>query len=98
MTAIVLKQSELLSLDALARRTGMHPALLERYVELDLIQPCEREGATLFFEPSAVLRLGAVKRLRQAFGINLAGMAVVLDLIDQICALQRENEHLRRGV
>jgi hypothetical protein len=40
--------------------------------------------------------LGAVNRLRQSLGINMAGIAVVLDLIDQICALQDENHRLRR--
>jgi DNA-binding transcriptional MerR regulator len=93
---VFLKPRELLSLDALAHRAGMHPALVERYVELDLVQPCEREGACLFFEPSAVVRLGAVNRLRQSLGINLAGIAVVLDLVDQICVLQRDNDLLRR--
>jgi len=33
--------------------------------------------------------------LREALGINLAGVAVVLDLLDKYCALQRENELLR---
>jgi MerR HTH family regulatory protein len=77
-------------------RAGMHPALVERYVELDLVQPCEREGCSLFFEPSAVTRLGVVNRLRESLGINVAGIVVVLDLIDQICALQRENDRLQR--
>jgi chaperone modulatory protein CbpM len=93
---VVLKPRELLSLDVLARRAGMHPALVERYVELDLIHPSEREGASLFFEPSVVMRLAAVNRLRQSLGINLSGIVVVLDLVDQIYALQRENDWLRR--
>ena len=93
---VVLKSRDLLTLEALARRADMHPDLVERYVELGLIHPCEGEGPSLVFEPSTVLRLGAVNRLRQSLGINMAGIAVVLDLIDQICALQDENHRLRR--
>ena len=93
---VVLKSRDLLTLEALARRAHMHPDLVERYVELGLIHPCEGEGPSLVFEPSTVLRLGAVNRLRQSLGINMAGIAVVLDLIDQICALQDENHRLRR--
>jgi MerR family transcriptional regulator/heat shock protein HspR len=93
---VVLKSRDLLTLEALARRVDMHPDLVERYVELGLIHPCEGEGPSLVFEPSTVLRLGAVNRLRQSLGINMAGIAVVLDLIDQICALQDENHRLRR--
>ena len=94
--SVVLKSRDLLTLEALARRAHMHPDLVERYVELGLIHPCEGEGPSLVFEPSTVLRLGAVNRLRQSLGINMAGIAVVLDLIDQICALQDENRRLRR--
>ena len=93
---VVLKSRDLLTLEALARRAHMHPDLVERYVELGLIHPCEGEGPSLVFEPSTVLRLGAVNRLRQSLGINMAGIAVVLDLMDQICALQDENHRLRR--
>ena len=93
---VVLKSRDLLTLEALARRANMHPDLVERYVKLGLIDPCEGEGPSLVFEPSTVLRLGAVNRLRQSLGINMAGIAVVLDLMDQICALQDENHRLRR--
>jgi chaperone modulatory protein CbpM len=93
---VVLKSRDLLTLEALARRAHMHPDLVERYVELGLIHPCEGEGPSLVFEPSTVLRLGAVNRLRQSLGINMAGIVVVLNLIDQICALQDENHRLRR--
>ena len=93
---VVLKSRDLLTLEALARRANMHPDVVARYVELGLIHPCEGEGPSLVFEPSTVLRLGAVNRLRHSLGINMTGIAVVLDLIDQICALQDENHRLRR--
>ena len=92
---VVLKSHDFLTLDALARRANMHPDVIERYVELGLIHACEGEDGRMF-APSAVVRLGTVNRLRQTLGINLAGIAVALDLIDQICALQDENQRLRR--
>jgi hypothetical protein len=42
-----------------------------------------------------VPRLRTICRLRESLGINLAGVAVVMDLLDKFCALQRENEILR---
>ena len=44
----------------------------------------------------ASLMLSLSMGLRQSLGINMAGIAVVLDLMDQICALQDENHRLRR--
>ena len=87
--------SERLSLETLAGRAGLHPALVEQFVRFGLLEPAEREGTKLLFEISAVSRLRTIRRLREALGINLAGIAVVLDLLDKYCALQRENELLR---
>lgn len=89
------REPQLLSLDALAAHAGMHPALVEQFVQFGLIEPLERQGATLLFDDSAVPRLRTIGRLRKSLGINLPGVAVVLDLLDKFCALQRENERLR---
>lgn len=94
---IILRRKERqgLTLDALAASAGMHPALVERFVELGLIEPIERAGAWSVFDVSAVPRLRMIGRLRESLGINLAGVAVILDLLDKFCALQRENDVLR---
>ncbi len=94
---IVLRRQERqqLTLDALAASAGMHPALVERFVELGLIEPVERAGAWSVFDVAAVPRLRMIGRLRESLGINLAGIAVILDLLDKFCALQRENDVLR---
>ena len=89
------REPQQLTLDTLAARAGVHPALVEHFVELGLIEPIEWEGARSVFDASAVPRLRMIGRLRESLGINLAGVAVVLDLLDKFCALQRENETLR---
>jgi len=94
---IVLLRSEpqTLTLEELASRTGMHSALVQRFVEFGLIEPVERQGDVVLFAPSVIPRLRAISRLRKCFGMNLAGIAVTLDLIDKLWALKRENETLR---
>jgi DNA-binding transcriptional MerR regulator len=86
--------SQRLTMDDLCVHVGLHPTLVERFVEFGLITPMRQE-AVLFFDPSSVTRLRTIVRLRQHLGINLAGVSVVLDLVDKISALQRENESLR---
>jgi DNA-binding transcriptional MerR regulator len=88
-------ESQRLTLDSLASRTGLHPALVERFVECGLIEPIEWEGHTLLFDISTITRLSTIRRLRESLGINLAGLVVTLDLLDRLRALQRENESLR---
>jgi len=94
---IVLRRREpqQLTLDMLAARAGMHPALVQQFVEFGLIEPVEWQGARSLFDASAVPRLRMIRRLRDALGINLAGVAVILDLLDRFCALQGANETLR---
>ena len=91
------RESRHLTLDALAAHAGMHPALVERYVDCGLIEPSAREGDVVFFATGAVPRLRMIGRLRDHLGINVAGIAVILDLLERIEALQRENESRRRG-
>jgi MerR family transcriptional regulator, heat shock protein HspR len=83
-----------LTLEDLALHAAMHPAMVELLVEFGLVTPMRQEGANLF-DPSAVSRLRTIGRLRRTLGINLAGISVILDLLDKIRALQRENENLR---
>jgi DNA-binding transcriptional MerR regulator len=88
------QQPKQLTLDTVAAHTGLHPALIERFVELGLIEPVEWQGATLLFDVAAVPRLRTISRLRESLGINVAGIAVIMDLLDRFCALQRANESL----
>lgn len=92
---IIRRREGYLTLEALADRAEMHPALVERLVECGLIEPSAREGSRLYFEPAVVPRLRLIGRLRNNLGINLAGIGVVLDLLDRLRALQRENERQR---
>jgi len=94
---IVLRRSERerVTLDALAASAGLHPALVESFVEFGLIEPAERVGARLLFDSDCVVRLRTIMRLRRDLGANLPGVAVILDMLDRIAALQREVRWLR---
>jgi len=85
-----------LSLDAVASRAGIHPGLIEQLMECALIEPLPAESRTgFFFDVSVVPRLRMIERLRCDLGINLAGVAVILDMLDRMRALRKENEILR---
>jgi DNA-binding transcriptional MerR regulator len=92
------RESELLTLEMLAAEVGMHPALVERFVAYGLIPPVEWQGEELFFEASVVPRLRMIGRLRDSLGINVAGIAVILDLLDRMRELQRVNENLHSRI
>jgi DNA-binding transcriptional MerR regulator len=84
-----------LKLDALAERAGVHPILIQRFIDCGLLEPSGREGGELFFDEETVPRLQMIHRLRDHLGINVAGIAVILDLRDRLKGLQRENAVFR---
>jgi DNA-binding transcriptional MerR regulator len=86
---------EHLTLETAAARVGLHPVLVERFVEFGLVEPAERTGAEMRFDAACLPRLVTISRLRTDLGVNLHGVAVILDLVDRLAALQRELAWLR---
>jgi DNA-binding transcriptional MerR regulator len=84
-----------LTLEGLAESAGIHPALVERLIEFGLVEPVEWAGASPLFDVSVIGRLRVIERLRGDLGINLAGIAVILEMIDRLRAVQCENDLLR---
>jgi DNA-binding transcriptional MerR regulator len=84
-----------LTLDVLATRAGIHPLLAQRFVEFGLVPSVRQEDQVLFFDVAEIPRLRMINRLQKVLGINLPGVEVVLNLLDKLRALQRENESLR---
>ena len=85
-----------LTLQEASEAAGLHPVVVERFVEFGLLEPAERTGAEMRFDGSCLKRLLAISRLRADLGVNLQGIGVILDLVDRLEALERELEW-RRG-
>ena len=83
------------TLESLAEITDMPLELLRLFVNHGLIEPVARDSMELRFEAACVVRLRVIGRLRRDLGINLPGIAAVLDLLDRVQSLQREVDALR---
>lgn len=89
-------RTQRLTLEGLAEAAGFHPELVARLVDYGLVQPVAVEEHLLWFDVAAVRRLQTIRRLREDLGINLPGIAVILDLLDRLAALEREVARLRQ--
>jgi hypothetical protein len=85
-----------MTLETLAAAVDMHPDLVAQFVTYGLVEPMRMEERELWFGPDAMRRLRTMRRLREDLGINLPGIAVVLDLLERIEMLQRKLAKLRR--
>lgn len=96
-TALVLWRTEhsLLSMEELARAAGVQPGTIEIFVRYGLLKPLTNAGTDELFPTSVVDRLQRIVHLRQDLGVNLAGVGVILEMAEQMEALQRELERLR---
>ena len=88
-------ESQYLTVTELATCAGIDNSDIERYVEMGLLSPIAQD-APMVFVPSMATRLRSILRLQHDLGINLAGVSVVLDLVDKLRALQAENAKLRK--
>ena len=86
---------DLLSIEDLAQATGLHPAQIESFAQFGLLEPAAA-GAHGMFTVAAVGRLRTIIRLRRDLGVNLAGVAAILEMRDRMADLQRELLALRR--
>ncbi|MER8014063.1 chaperone modulator CbpM [Streptomyces griseoluteus] len=77
-----------LSLHTVARRAGVHPDLIRRFVALGLVEAERDTSGRLVFAPTAPAALARVQRLRTGLCLNYASIGLVLDLLDRISLLE----------
>jgi MerR family transcriptional regulator/heat shock protein HspR len=78
-----------------AQRVGLHPQTLRLYEKAGLVKPARR-GANRLYSDLDIERVRQIHRLTQDMGVNLAGVEIILNLLEQINELTSEVEHLRR--
>jgi chaperone modulatory protein CbpM len=84
----VLAVPDRLGLATVARRSGLHPDLVRRYVALSLLDAWTDDRGRLWFPPGTVATIARIQRLRAGLSLNYAAIGVVLDLLDRIAALE----------
>lgn len=79
-----------------AARVGLHPQTLRLYERVGLVKPARR-GSNRLYSDEDIERLRQIQRLTQEMGVNLAGVEVILSLLDQINQLRAELDEVRQG-
>jgi hypothetical protein len=85
----------LVTLDAVARESGLHPQLVRRFVSLGLVEPAGGTEASPLFTRTAAADLARAARLRRDLGVGFAGAVLACELLARIDILERQLESLR---
>lgn len=79
-----------------AQLTGLHPQTLRLYERLGLVSPSRIGNKNRLFSEADVERLRQIRRFTQDMGVNLAGVEIILDLLQRLEELQSLVDRLER--
>ena len=81
-----------------AQLTGLHPQTVRLYERLGLVSPQRVNNKNRLYCQSDIDRLLQIRRFTQDMGVNLAGVEIILDLLEKMDRIQQEVEDLRRSM
>jgi hypothetical protein len=80
-----------------AAASGIHPDLVQRFVELELLPATKDGSGRLWFTPAAPELVRRIVRLHADLSLNYAAVALVLDLLARIDGLENRRWVIRSG-
>ncbi len=75
-----------------AKLCDLHPQTLRMYERLGLIRPARGAKGNRMYSQADIERLRQIQRLTQELGVNLAGVEVILNLLDKMEKMRQEME------
>ena len=79
-------------ISAVAEQYQIHPQTLRLYEREGLLQPSRSEGNTRLYTQEDIERLEVILKLTRDFGVNLAGVEIILNMRQKMEAMQRQIE------
>ncbi len=99
------RQEPIFIISVAARMLGVRTQTLRYYERLGLIEPTRTQGNQRIFSRSDIERVQRIRNLMDDLGVNLAGVEVVLKLLERLRkaevdmeALRTENQGLRESI
>ncbi|MCE5323572.1 MerR family transcriptional regulator [bacterium] len=87
------KNEPLYLIGVAARLCELHPQTLRMYERLGLVHPARLGRKNRMYSEADIERLRQIQRLTQDMGVNLAGVEVILDLLDKMSRMQEQMEN-----
>ncbi|HTM63551.1 MAG TPA: chaperone modulator CbpM [Gammaproteobacteria bacterium] len=81
-----------LSLEEICEICGIEPVLIRELIAYDIIEPAGSEPDEWVFDMVQLKRLRTALRLQHDFELNIAGTALVLQLLDEMEELRIKSE------
>ncbi|MFI4890451.1 MAG: chaperone modulator CbpM [Steroidobacterales bacterium] len=95
LTGTIVEEVTILTTSELGRLCTVEVRQIVELVEEGILSVEDESGGEWRFAPSSLRRARTALRLQQDLGLNLAGVALTLELLDEIAELRRQL-HLAR--
>lgn len=89
-------QDQELNIDELIEYLHLKSEFMQELIEYGIVQPHGKNPNEWMFDALAIKRIQQAKRLHRDLEINLAGIATILDLMDEIRELRKHAELIER--
>ena len=77
-----------------ARMVGVHTYTLRYYERVGIIEPSRSRGNIRLYSERDIVRLRRAKTLMDDMGVNLAGVEVIIRIMQQMLELQNQVQEL----
>ncbi|MCG6896152.1 MAG: chaperone modulator CbpM [Thiocapsa sp.] len=95
LTGELLDEDSEITLLELCRTCDVKAETIEALVEQGILEPSDRPGALWRFRADSIKRTRIVLRLQRDLGVNLAGAALALELLERIEELSARLRQVR---
>jgi MerR family transcriptional regulator/heat shock protein HspR len=79
-------------ISAVAEQYQIHPQTLRLYEREGLLKPSRSDGNTRLYTQEDIERLEVILKLTRDFGVNLAGVEIILNMREKMAAMQHQIE------
>ncbi|WP_292980020.1 chaperone modulator CbpM [Nitrosomonas sp.] len=83
LQGVIFEEGEAISLDELCQLCSVEVEWITTLVNEGILEPVEFRHKNWIFSGSALRRIRVVKHLQQDLDINIAGVALVLELLEE---------------
>jgi len=88
LTGTLIDDDSIFTLAELCRSCSVHAEIITQMIEYGIVEPIGDNPARWQFSGTSLRRVTTVVRLQRDLGVNLAGAALALDLLDEIRSLR----------
>lgn len=93
--SVLLDDSGCLTLADISRACSTHAEWVIELVDEGILEPIGTESSSWRFNSASLTRARITHRLQTDLGVNLAGAALVIDMMEELEALRRQINELK---